>query len=166
MRILGIDPGSYATGFGLVEETSRALEGVESGVIHPPARHDFLQRLLYIHDEMDRMLDRLRPDQVAVENPFVARNPRSAMLLGQARAAALLPAAKRGLPVFEYAPRQVKLAVVGHGQAEKTQVARMVAVLLKTTTPPKTLDASDALAVAVCHAFRQAGLKKLTTRSA
>jgi crossover junction endodeoxyribonuclease RuvC len=103
----------------------------------------------------------VRPDEVAVENPFLSRNFRSALQLGQARAAALLPAVRAGIPVFEYAPRLIKLAVVGHGAAEKEQVARMVTLLLGLPGPPTPLDAADALAVAICHANRSAGLRRL-----
>jgi crossover junction endodeoxyribonuclease RuvC len=105
------------------------------------------------------------PDAIAVENPFLSRNVRSALQLGQARAAALLPAAKAGIPVFEYAPRQVKVAVVGHGDAEKGQVARMVMVLLSLPSAPTPLDAADALAVAICHAHHSAGLRRLKYRA-
>lgn len=161
MRILGIDPGSYSTGYGLVEDSGGRLKEIESGAIRPGRQKEFLLRLSEIHDALSDLIDRARPDEVAVENPFLARNFRSVLQLGQARAAALLPAVKAGVTVFEYAPRQVKLAVVGHGEAEKEQVARMVALLLGLSAIPAPLDATDALAVAICHAHRSTGLRRL-----
>jgi crossover junction endodeoxyribonuclease RuvC len=161
LRILGLDPGSYATGYGVVDQTGAGLEEIDSGAIHPPREDPFLRRLSEIHEALTELLLRFRPDEVAVENPFHARNSKIAIQLGHARAAALLPAVKAGVPVFEYAPREVKLAVTGHGQAEKSQVAKMVAVLLGRSRPADSSDASDALAVAICHAHRQAGMRRL-----
>lgn len=161
MRILGIDPGSYSTGYGLVEDSEGRLREIESGAIRPGRQKEFLLRLSEIHDVLSGLIDRARPDEVAVENPFLARNFRSALQLGQARAAALLPAVKAGVPVFEYAPRHIKMAVVGHGEAGKEQVARMVALLLGLSAVPAPLDATDALAVAICHAHRSTGLRRL-----
>ncbi|HEU5181567.1 MAG TPA: crossover junction endodeoxyribonuclease RuvC, partial [Candidatus Polarisedimenticolia bacterium] len=99
-------------------------------------------------------------DEVAVENPFYHKNVHSLLQLGQARAAALLPAIRAGIPVFEYAPREIKQAVAGHGNAEKRQVARMVAMLLRESEPLSSLDSSDALAVAICHAHRSHGARR------
>ena len=161
LRILGIDPGSYSTGYGLVEETGGRLRGIESGAIRPGRQKEFLLRLSEIHEALSALILRVRPDEVAVENPFLSRNFKSALQLGQARAAALLPAVKAGIPVFEYAPRHVKAAVVGYGEAEKEQVARMVKLLLGLPEPPSPLDAADALAVAICHANRSAGQRRL-----
>ncbi len=161
MRILGIDPGSYVTGYGLVEETGGRLREIGYGVVRPGRPKEFLLRISAIHDAFCELILRTRPDEVAVENPFLARNFRSALQLGQARAAALLPAVKAGIPVFEYAPRRVKQAVVGHGEAEKGQVARMVALLLGLPSLPVPPDAADALAVAICHAHQAAGQRRL-----
>ena len=161
MRILGIDPGSFATGYGIVEEESGRLCYLECGTIRPLRRHQFLQRLAEIQNALAEIVHRFSPDEVAVENPFLHRNVRSMLQLGQARAAALLPAVQAGLPVFEYAPRQIKLAVAGHGNAEKTQVARMVSLLLGPSAVPATLDAADALAAAICHAHRTQSFRRL-----
>jgi len=166
LRILGLDPGSYATGYGVVNQSGTRLEEIDSGAIRPPRDGHFLRRLSEIHETLSELLLKFHPDEVAVENPFHARNAKIAIQLGHARAAALLPVVKAGVPVFEYAPREVKLAVTGHGQAEKAQVARMVAVLLGRSRPPDSSDASDALAVAICHAHRQAGLGRLKKHSA
>lgn len=163
MRVLGIDPGSYATGYGVLDQLGGRLREVASGAVRPPRDRSFLHRLSDIHEALAELLTRYRPDEVAVENPFHSRNARTALQLGQARAAALLPAVKLGVPVFEYAPREVKLAVVGYGQAEKEQVARMVAILLSLSVTPTPFDASDALAVAICHVHRQVGLRRLQT---
>ena len=161
MRILGIDPGSFATGYGVVEEKSGKIRHLECGAIRPARRYPFLRRLSEIHDALAEIVLRLAPDEVAVENPFYHRNVKSMLQLGQARAAALLPAVRAGLPVFEYAPREIKLAVAGHGNAEKEQVARMVSLLLGRAAVPASPDATDALAAAVCHAHRAQSLRRL-----
>jgi crossover junction endodeoxyribonuclease RuvC len=161
LRILGIDPGSISTGYGVVDDNGRRLVVVECGVFHPAGRREFLSRLSEIHDSVSGLISRILPDEVAVENPFLSRNFKSALQLGQARAAAILPAARAGVPVFEYSPREVKMAVVGHGGAEKAQVARMVQVLLSLKSIGEPHDATDALAVAICHAHRSGGLRRL-----
>ena len=160
LRILGIDPGSFATGYGLVEEVAGRIRQVEFGIIRPARNQSFLQRISKIHDALNDIVHRLRPDEIAVENPFFHRNVKSMLQLGQARAAALLPAVRAGLPVFEYAPREIKLAVVGHGNAEKVQVARMVGLLLGPQTAPASADAADALAAAICHSHRSQSLRR------
>ena len=161
MRILGIDPGSYATGYGVVEEKSGKIHDLEFGIIRPSRNHAFLLRLSEIHDAFVVIVERLAPDEIAVENPYLHRNVRSMLQLGQARAAALLPAVRAGLPVFEYAPREIKLAVAGHGNAEKQQVARMVSLLLGRSASRPSGDAADALAAAICHSHRSQSLRRL-----
>ena len=161
MRILGIDPGSFATGYGVVEEKSGRIRDLEFGIIRPARDHAFLLRLSEIHDAFVVIVERLAPDEIAVENPFYHRNVKSMLQLGQARAAALLPAIRAGLPVFEYAPREIKLAVAGHGNAEKLQVARMVSVLLGRSAARPAGDAADALAAAICHSHRSQSLRRL-----
>jgi len=161
LRILGIDPGSFATGYGVVEERAGRLRQLESGTIRPARKQPFLQRLSEISVALTDIVRRHTPSEVAVENPFYHRNVRSLLQLGQARAAALLPAVHAGVPVFEYAPREIKLAVTGYGNAEKEQVARMVSVLLGDSASPASLDAADALAVAICHIHRARSLSRL-----
>jgi len=161
LRILGIDPGSFATGYGIVDEKAGRIREIECGAIRPGRRHPFLSRISEIYDTLTEIVQRLSPQEVAVENPFYHRNVRSMLQLGQARAAALLPVIRAGLPVFEYSPREVKLAVAGHGNAEKQQVARMVSLLLSRSASPASLDAADSLAVAICHAHRSQSLKRL-----
>jgi crossover junction endodeoxyribonuclease RuvC len=160
LRILGIDPGSFATGYGLVEEISGKIRQIEFGIVRPSRNQSFLERISRIHDALGDIVQRLRPDEIAVENPFCHRNVKSMLQLGQARAAALLPAVRAGLPVFEYAPREIKLAVVGHGSAEKGQVARMVRLLLGPQSAPASADAADALAAAICHSHRSQSLRR------
>ncbi len=158
MRILGIDPGSRATGYGVVDAHGGRLAFVGCGVIRPPARAPLPDRLLVIHDGVVEVLAEYAPDAAAVEDLFVAANPRAALVLGHARGAAVLALAGRQVPVAEYTPRMVKQAVVGHGQAVKAQVQGMVRVLLGLASMPSS-DAADALAVAICHANHQsAGL--------
>lgn len=153
MRILGLDPGSRVTGYGIVESGSGGtLRAVRFGTIVPPRNLDFLARLPHIAGAIDALLAGERLDGAAIEDIFLARNTRVALQLGQVRGAALVPILRVGLEVHAYAPRAVKKAVAGYGAAEKEQVRRMVRMLLGLREGPMTLDASDALAVAICHA--------------
>ena len=151
MRIFGIDPGSLCTGFGCVESDGSRHRLVCCGGIKAPARAAFPERLHHIHSALVEILADCRPDAVAVESLFHAVNARSALQLGHARGVALLAAAQAGLAVAEYPPAEVKRAVVGYGRAEKQQVQHMVTLLLGLAEPPEPFDASDALAVAICH---------------
>jgi crossover junction endodeoxyribonuclease RuvC len=153
-RILGIDPGSRATGFGAIDSDGERHHLVERGVIRTPASFTFPQKLHFIHERIGEVLDRSRPTEMVVENLFHAVNVKSALRLGHVRGVALIAGVARGLPVFEYSPLEVKQAVVGYGRAEKEQVQKMVAILLGLAEPPEPDDVSDALAVAVCHAHR------------
>jgi crossover junction endodeoxyribonuclease RuvC len=157
IRVLGIDPGSRIVGYGLVEvdEDARgpaSLRYVECGVIQPPARGTFAQRLRDIAAGLREVLADLGPTEVAVESVFVKRSVSAALKLGQARGVALLCAAEAGVPIHEYAPARVKRAVTGNGAATKPQVQQMVQALVGLKRPPRA-DAADALAVAICHAF-------------
>ncbi|HEY8550120.1 MAG TPA: crossover junction endodeoxyribonuclease RuvC [Vicinamibacterales bacterium] len=151
MRIFGIDPGSVRTGYGCVESDGSRHRLVACGAITSPARLAFPERLLAIHTELCRLIADCRPEAVAVEALFHAVNARSALQLGHARGVALLAATQAGLPIAEYAPAEVKRAVVGYGRAEKTQVQRMIGLLLGLDEIPGPYDVSDALAVAICH---------------
>ncbi len=150
MRVLGLDPGSRACGWGVVESRGRELVLVEAGTIRPPARGEFAQRLLFIYQHLAELIARTAPAEAAVEGVFSAGNLRSALLLGHARGVALLAAAEAGLSVYEYPPAQVKKALVGVGRADKEQVRAMVARLLGRGGR-MGLDTSDALAVAITH---------------
>jgi crossover junction endodeoxyribonuclease RuvC len=148
-RVLGLDPGSVRTGFGIIDCTVRTEKHVDSGCIRASGE-DFAQRLRQIHEAILALVAEYRPDEVAVERVFMHRNVDSALKLGQARGAALCAAVVQGAAVYEYAPRAIKLAVVGTGAADKAQVSTMVQAML-AIAEPSTADASDALAVALCH---------------
>ena len=151
MRILGIDPGSRATGYGLIVKEGNRLIHVDNGVIRPPEKATLPERLHTIFLGLGEIISEYSPQYAAVEQVFVARNPQSALKLGQARGAAILAATQAGLPVGEYSAMQVKSSVVGYGRAAKGQVQQMVKALLKLPEIAQE-DASDALAVAICHA--------------
>jgi crossover junction endodeoxyribonuclease RuvC len=151
--VLGVDPGTAATGYGVVErpDDGGPLRLIECGVIRPPARGDLARRLAVIHEEIASLLERHRPGALAVENVFVAQNVRSALVLGHARGVILLAGEEAGIPIAEYAPRQVKAAVVGAGGATKPQVGLMVAKLLRLKHAPEPADAADGVAIALTH---------------
>jgi crossover junction endodeoxyribonuclease RuvC len=152
VRVLGIDPGSQCTGFGVLDAAGSRLTYVASGVIRT-AQGDFAARLWEIFSCVRTVVAQYRPQQIAIERVFVNRNPDSALKLGQARGAAICGAAESNAEVFEYATRQIKLAVVGTGGAEKAQVQLMMRSILRLDGPVAA-DAADALAAAVCHALR------------
>jgi crossover junction endodeoxyribonuclease RuvC len=152
MRVLGIDPGSQCTGFGVLDVLGSRLTYVASGVIRT-SQDDFAARLWEIFNCVRSVVAQYRPQQIAIERVFVNRNVDSALKLGQARGAAICGAADSNAEVFEYATRQIKLAVVGSGAAEKAQVQLMMRSILRLDGPVAA-DAADALAAAVCHAMR------------
>lgn len=160
-RILGIDPGSQRTGVGIIDVDAA---GRTTHVFHAPlnllAAEDFPRRLRLLLDGLAAIIDAHRPDEVAIEQVFMARNPDSALKLGHARGAAICAAVMRDLPVHEYAAKEVKLAVVGKGAADKVQVQHMVAIMLNLTGRLQA-DAADALAVAITHAHVRASARRL-----
>ncbi len=149
MRILGIDPGSRVTGYGVVEIVARHVKYVDSGCIRTGSG-DLPDRLKKIYQGVREIIEHYNPQEMAVEQVFMGRNADSALKLGQARASAICAGFEHDINVFEYAARQIKQALVGKGSADKTQVQHMVKVLLKLQGDPQ-MDASDALAVALCH---------------
>ena len=151
MRVLGIDPGTLTTGYGIVAEEDHKLFHVISGGISPSAKQAFPLRLKKIYEELEKVIEKHRPRVVVVENLFVSKNIQSALKLGHARGVAILAAMNAGLPAFEYSPLEVKQAVVGNGKAEKKQVQMMVKTLLDLQKVPHPADAADALASAICH---------------
>jgi crossover junction endodeoxyribonuclease RuvC len=151
VRIFGIDPGSDRTGYGCVETDGSRHRVVLFGAISTPALATFPEKLLQIHVRLSALLSECRPDCVAIESLFHAANVRSALKLGHARGVAMLAAVEARLPVVEYAPAEVKRAVVGYGRAEKHQIQQMVKLLLGLADLPSPHDAADALAVAICH---------------
>ena len=152
-RILGIDPGSRFTGYGIIDVEGDRAALVEQGIIKTGGG-EFPERLGKIFDGIRSVIDEYSPGEVAVESVFISKNPSSALKLGQARGAAICAAISRGLTVSEYTPRSVKQAIVGRGGADKVQVQHMVCVLLRLAETPAE-DAADALAVALCHQHTQ-----------
>lgn len=157
--ILGIDPGSIKTGFGVINYVGSKYEYVGSGVIRIPAL-SLPERLKIIFDSVTEIIEEYCPQEVAIEQVFMAKSAGSALKLGQARGAAVVAAVNQELPVFEYEARKVKQSVVGNGGADKQQIQHMVKTLLKLPSSPQE-DAADALAVALCHANSQQHLIKV-----
>ena len=151
MRILGIDPGSRATGYGLIEQHGNRLIHLDNGAIFTRSDDELAVRLQRIYRELSRLIIEFKPEAVAVEQVFMAKNPASALKLGHARGVALLAGIEADLPVAEYSALQVKSAVVGYGRAAKAQVQQMTRTLLHLPEIAQE-DAADALAVAICHA--------------
>jgi crossover junction endodeoxyribonuclease RuvC len=161
MRILGVDPGSVTTGFGVIDEVRGKLALVEQGAIRTRRAEALPSRLETIFRELTAVIERTRPLAVAVESPFAGLNMKSLIQLAHARGVILLAAQTAGLEIFEYAPRTVKSSVVGYGGAEKQQVAKMVRLLVSGA--PKdaiSTDASDAIAIAICHAHHASFARK------
>jgi crossover junction endodeoxyribonuclease RuvC len=157
VRIFGIDPGSERTGYGWVARSGNRHHLVLCGSLAAPSCATFPERLQHIHAGLTALLADCRPDCVAVETIFHARNVRSALKLGHARGVALLAASEAGLCVYEYAPAEIKRAVAGYGRAEKPQIQQMVKLLLGLEAAPSPHDVADALAVAICHLHNSTG---------
>lgn len=155
MIVLGIDPGTAATGYGIVERTGSRLRAVDYGCLETLPTQELPARLLEIHRAVTELIITHQPALLGVERLFFNRNVQTAFAVGQARGVVLLAAAEHGLPVFEYGPHEVKLAVTGYGRADKGQVQRMVQMVLGMPKLPRPDDAADALAVAICLAHGQ-----------
>ena len=152
MLVIGIDPGTAITGYGLVlENQGGALESVGYGVIETPAKKPMAERLSQLYHQLNDIILLHRPESAAVEKLFFQRNVRTAISVGQARGVALLALAEANLPIAEYTPLEIKQAVAGYGGADKNQVQQMVRTLLDLDDIPRPDDAADALAVAICH---------------
>lgn len=151
MRVLGLDPSLQCTGYGILEYGPEEYVVKGYGVIKPPKKLPFPQRINEIRLAVERLIADLEPTETAIENPFYAHNVRTAMTLGQVRGAALVAVAAKGCELFEYSALEIKKAVTGYGQADKNQVNVMVKTLLAIDDDDLPLDASDALAVAYCH---------------
>jgi crossover junction endodeoxyribonuclease RuvC len=151
LRVLGVDPGSNTTGYGVIDSDGKTYSLVEYAGIRAPARFTFAERLLIISQKLEEVIDRLRPTACSVEETFYAVNVKVALKLGHVRGVVLVAAARAGIPVFEYSPLEIKSAIVGYGRAEKHQVQEMVRLILKLKELPEPLDASDALGAAICH---------------
>ena len=153
LRILGLDPGLRHTGWGVVDKDGSRLRFISAGVINPDDTLALSDRLAELHEGLKKIITDFSPDEVAVEETFVNKNPNSTLKLGQARGVVILTPALFGLRVAEYTPNQIKKMIVGAGHADKNQVDMMVRTLLKTVPEHIPPDASDALALALCHGF-------------
>jgi len=151
MRILGIDPGTVKMGYGVIESRDDEIALVDCGTLVSPERSPMGERLIYLYNKLLKVISRYHPEAVAIEQPFVAKNVRSALAIGRAQAVAILAAAKSGIPSYEYTPTQVKQKTADYGASSKEQVQEMVRILLGLAQAPQSLDTSDALAVAICH---------------
>jgi crossover junction endodeoxyribonuclease RuvC len=157
VRVFGIDPGSARTGYGCLDTDGSRHRLVTCGALAAPTTAALPEKLRFIHDHLLELIRSSKPDCIAIENLFHARNVRSALVLGHARGVAVLAAVEAGLPIAEYTPAEVKVAVVGYGRAEKLQMQHMVKLLLGLDTAPSPHDAADALAIAICHAHAGGG---------
>lgn len=162
MRILGIDPGTVVVGYGIIDSDDDEITFVACNALTCNQRSPLGERLSYLYNELSDVIVRYQPDAVAVEQPFVAKNVRSALAIGKAQAVSILAAANRGIPTYEYTPAQVKRVVTDYGASSKEQVQEMVRLQLGLSQAPQSTDASDALAVAICH-IREVHLKDLLT---
>jgi crossover junction endodeoxyribonuclease RuvC len=166
MVIVGVDPGSLYTGYGAIASDGRRHQLLEAGTFAPTASLELCERLRLIHDGLRALLQRLRPEVLAVEDLFFAKSARSAIVLGHVRGVVLLAGAQAGIPVLSYPPATVKVQISGFGRAQKDQVAVMVGHLLELSAGPAAGDASDALAVALCAALLEARTLARSTGSA
>lgn len=156
MIILGVDPGTAITGYGIIKVAGNKFHPLEYGCIYTENHYSGEIRLKKIYENISTLIEKYRPDEMAVEELFFNKNIRTALSVGQARGVILLAGALQGIPVNEYTPLQVKQSVVGYGRAHKQQVQHMVKVFLNLPEIPKPDDAADALAIAICHAhFKQ-----------
>ena len=163
MKVLGIDPGTAACGYGIVQESEGRVRALDYGWWKTPASDRPEARLKTIFDAVTTLIDQAAPDAVALEESFVGVDARTALSVGQARGAVLVAAALAGVECAEYAPTRVKQAVCGYGRAEKAQMQRMVQAILRLDSPPKPDHAADALAVGICHALAPPLLKAVGT---
>lgn len=154
MKIIGIDPGTNILGYGIIEVESKHPHYVDMGVFDLRKIHDPFEKLANIFSGVDELLAEHQPDYLAVESPFYGKNAQVILKLGRAQGAALTAAVMRGIPVAEYAPRKAKIAICGNGAASKEQVSMMIQKTLKVELDPKYLDATDALAIALCHYYQ------------
>lgn len=151
MRILGIDPGTISMGYGIIEVNDGSITLVRCGALASQARSPIGERLSFLYQAICEIITRYQPDTLAVEQPFVAQNVKAALAVGKAQAVAILAAANRGIPIYEYTPAQVKQRVANYGASSKEQIQEMVRLQLGLAEVPEPSDAADALAVALCH---------------
>ncbi len=161
MIILGIDPGYAIVGYGVIESIANKCKPIAYGVITTPAKMAMEQRLLIIYNELNGIIDKYKPDEMAIEELFFNTNAKTVINVGQGRGVCLVAAAAKGVPISEYTPLQIKQALTGYGRADKNQIQQMVKMFLNLESVPKPDDAADAVAVAVCHAHSRQLNKKL-----
>jgi crossover junction endodeoxyribonuclease RuvC len=161
MIILGIDPGTIITGYGIIRQNFSTCRRITSGSIKLPAKENLPQKLEIIYDQLDKLIKTNKPDEFAIETAFYGKNVQSAMKIGYARGVSILAAAHNKIPTNEYSPREIKKSVVGKGAASKQQVFFMVRTLLEISSEKMRFDETDALAVALCHAYRMTNRKKM-----
>lgn len=162
MRTIGIDPGTATMGWGVVDETSGTLQLVDFGALTTPKDMPQHQRLVELYTGLGSLLARYQPEAAAVEELFFSRNVTNALTVGQARGVALLALAQAGVAIYEYKPREVKLAIAGYGAADKKQMQEMVRLTLSLARIPRPDDAADALAIAICHAYSAPMLRRIS----
>ena len=163
MRILGIDPGTIVMGYGVIDSRDGETTLIDCGALTAPVRSPIGERLSFLYKQMVEIISNYQPDAVAVEQPFIAKNPKSALAIGRAQAVAMLAAANKGIPTYEYTPAQVKQRVASYGASSKEQIQEMVKLQLGLSQIPQPNDAADALAVALCH-LSQMHLNDLLSR--
>ncbi len=163
MRILGIDPGTVAMGYGVIDSSDDETTLVDCGVLDCPVRSPIGERLSFLYEELGKIISRYQPEAVAIEQPFVAKNVRSTLAIGKAQAVAILAAANKGIPSYEYTPAQIKQRVADYGGSSKEQVQEMVRLQLGLSEVPQPPDAADALAAAICH-LRETYLSNLLAK--
>ena len=151
MKILGIDPGLTKTGFGIINIKNEKIDLIDYGIIKPAIKDKLEKRLLTIFNDISEIINNYNPTVICIEEVFYGKNFKSALLLGQARGAAMLSAASKNINIFEYSAKKIKQSVTGNGNAKKEQVRFMITSILKIKNQDIPLDASDALAIALCH---------------
>ncbi len=160
MIILGVDPGTNYTGFGIINQSKNNFNRIKNGLIKLPSTKLLPQKLEIIYNELDKIIKTYKPDEFAIETAFYGKNVQSAMKIGYARGVSILAAVHNNIPTSEYSPREIKKSVVGTGAASKEQVNYMIRTILEIKNDKMRFDESDALAVALCHAFRMRSFVK------
>ena len=164
MRILGIDPGIAIVGFGILEYDNVKFKVIDYGAITSPAHTPVPERLKMIYDDLTYVIEKYKPNEIAVEELFYNNNAKTVINVAQARGVLMLAGENHNIPVFEYTPLQVKQGVVGYGRADKNQVQQMVKKILNLSEVPKPDDTADAIAIAICHAHASGGVNRLITK--
>ena len=160
MRIIGIDPGLLHTGWAVIDTNGPSRHYIASGVILPPTKLPMAERLTFIFRNVQELCDNFKPDVCSIEIIFVNKNPKTTLLLGQARAASIVAVGDKNIPIFEYEPNEIKKALTGAGHADKDQIYKMLSILLPAAKP-KTADESDAIAIAMTHANMNSTLSRI-----